>query len=122
MRRSTHLRLDRRARKADKLARALGMRVIHRATSTWMDECDPRLAYLVDILGTTRTLSLLDEEAVGPWELGGFVHDDPRQAEGRGGPDARGGAAERDGDVEGSAHHRPLPCAPSQSAGARPRR
>lgn len=57
MRRGLHLRIDRRARAADRLARAHGMRVVHRATEPFlMRGRPPREAYLLDVEGHKQDL------------------------------------------------------------------
>lgn len=61
MRRGTHLRLDRRARAADRLARSVGMRFVHRATDpVAMRGTDPREGFLVSLASMDRLIFFWD--------------------------------------------------------------
>ena len=63
MRRSRYLRLDQQARKADRVARAVGLRFIHRATApSLMRGTDPREGYMVDMTGARLDFALLSPE------------------------------------------------------------
>ncbi len=58
MRRCHYLRMNRRARAADRIARAVGMRVIHPATEPVLFAGqDPRTAFLVDLRGSDLLFS-----------------------------------------------------------------